>query len=770
MTRTSPILWAAMFLVLTGLGWSDARFRADSDSSLTWFDNPALPAAADELLGLGVVSPYSYENSQLWMNLGGSVLRATTVNGRVNWDGILGLGPWQGLSLGAATDGSRWDAGLVYRPWDTLSLGITADRVQSPSTSPWGLGLGLRPLNWWRSGQDWLTLTADGRWNQGTWTWEEWGARATWNALSAGVWWDPENQKPGWEISLTINGLEAAARQNRSTLSYRLKSPNGTATVLGKSYLRLEGPGQLAGTPAAPDLWTGNAILDVLTLADLLNRAADATEIQAVVIFNPPSIPGLASGQTLAQAVEHLHESGKKLYVFADSLDDSMAITTWIASADRIVLDPNGTVMVTAGTSRRLYWKGLFDNLGIRFFNYAPWATKSANNPLTFASMPTAERDMMERILRDREDQRRIALADGRGQRLGSDPATILAEGPYLVAQKAKDAGLVDDLLNRSDFEQWLHQSLPSVQPVNQLASASESKWGPQARVVKVPLVYLSGSILPGPGIRGQSIGSAAVHTLESLRQDSSVKGIVLFVDSPGGAVLPSDALADQVRKTVAAGKPVLVVMGDVAASGGYYLAAPATRIWARPGTTTGSIGVTAAVFEISGALAKLAIGADGIDLAASSSFGDVTRPPSPQEQAQWQDLIQSAYQRFLGVVSDGRHLDRKKLEDLAQGQVYTGREALQLGLVDAMGGLGEAKEWLEDQWNEPVEWQEIWPGEAVAWTSLLSKTLGETLVESDTPALRISSRLATLAQPDLAELDGILSRGPGVQAWYPGD
>jgi protease-4 len=241
---------------------------------------------------------------------------------------------------------------------------------------------------------------------------------------------------------------------------------------------------------------------------------------------------------------------------------------------------------------------------------------------------------------------------------------------------------------------------------------------------------------------------------------------VVLLVDSPGGAVTPSDALAEQVKETIAAGKMVVVVMRDVAASGGYYLSAPATRIFAQPGTITGSIGVTGAFFSAEKTLDLLGIKADGVDLAPSSSFGDWTRDMPDAERQKWSAMIQATYQRFLDVVAEGRHLDKAKLEPLARGQVYTGREALTLGLVDELGGLTEAKAWLEGQLKGPVEFKSYIPGESSPWGDVLDSLTTSMVASSQSSTLKLAATLDQAAAPWTEAVTGVAARGGGPLVW----
>lgn len=766
------LLAGLLAALITGAS-AEGRFRADDGNVGRLADNPALGA---DTLALGA----SFDADKTWTE-GTQGLQFVSPLVSLGYSWTEGwnqfsvgntLGPWEGATLGYRWDrvsdgGDKSDThnfGFLYRPLDVVSFGVTVDDA-SKERSVWGGGLGLRPLVWASPRADWLTLTADGRWENEA-TLETVGARLSWRGSDLRFWYDLERRVPGIEATWSLGALETTVAPQRAAVALRWSPRTADFAPPGALVLKVRGTGVLASAsqPAFPLMPRNEWTLDALV--DVLERAAESRSVVAVAFVDPPRVAGLAQAQSLASALDKVRRAGKKVYVHADEYDDSLGFQSWVAAADRVVVDPTGSVILTAASSRKLYLKGLFDNLGIRFVNFAPWETKSANNTLTFSSMPEAERAMLTRFLTDRQDQTVAALAAGRGPRLKAAAADLVAQGPYLIAQKALEAGLVDALENRSDFEAALAKAHPGATVVNELPREGTQAWGPPTAGVTVALVHLTGDIVGGTGQAGRSIGRAAVETLQAIREDASIRAVVLRVNSPGGAVLPSDALADQVRKTVAAGKPVLVVMDDLAASGGYYLAAPATRIWARPGTLTGSIGVTAALFTALKALEKLGIQADGVELGASAAFGDWTREPAPGQLAQWSAMIDATYQRFLDVVAQGRSIDKAKLEPLARGQIYTGREALTLGLVDALGGQDEAQAWLEDHFKGSVVWREYLPGDTSTLGGLLDPLMNSLVSSSST--LRLAAALDRWAGPGVDELTGVLARGEGPLVWCP--
>jgi protease-4 len=210
------------------------------------------------------------------------------------------------------------------------------------------------------------------------------------------------------------------------------------------------------------------------------------------------------------------------------------------------------------------------------------------------------------------------------------------------------------------------------------------------------------------------------VEAIDAMADDSHVKAVILSIDSPGGSVSGGESLHDAIAR-VAANKPVVAVMGGLAASAGYMIAVPATRILARDSTLTGSIGVLLQTGEISGLLGKLGISAEAIRSGPLKDEPSLTRPLSPEGKAVLQGLVDDMYEQFVGMVADGRHMDPAKVHALADGRAYTGRQALALGLVDAIGGEKDAKAWLAAEKGVPTSL----PVEDLSTGGLTSRAFG---------------------------------------------
>jgi protease-4 len=752
---------AAFLLIATAVA-ADPRFRADDGNIWHLVDNPALPAAGDAVSLGFAVTPFnkSWDKGTREFLAASPLLSLDYVDdptGSVlRFGAALGLGG--GWSVGYRGDhgsATSQNFGALWRPFDFLSTALTLDDAWN--TRVWGAGVALRPLALWRARSDWLTLTGDFGW--GTSHEQRWGARLALSGSDLRAWYDADARSTGFEVTVALGPSESSFTTSRygQALKWSPSQPSLVPVIL-----RVRMPDLLSSPlPDAPFVPRSPNLPDLLSLLD---RAAHDGQVVAVAFENPPSAGGLAGAEELAGAIKRLRAAGKKVYVQADGYYDSLAFQGWVTAADRVSLDPTGALMLTAGQSRRLYFKDFLDKIGIKFVNLAPWDTKSANNPLSFSSMPEGERAMLTRFLTDRDALAADALTQGRADRLKAPARDVVGDGPYLSARQALDNGLVDTLENRFEFEDFLKKTHSGAMLTDSLPEPAPA-WG-RTVARHVAVVHLSGDILPGAGQAGVTIGRAAAEAVAQLREDGSVSALILRVDSPGGAVQPSDELSAEVKRTVAAGKPVVVVMGNVAASGGYYISAPASRIFAEPGTLTGSIGVTAALLAAPKALEMLGIKADGVDMAHSSSFIDWTREPTEQQLKKWNSWILETYDRFLDVVAEGRHIAKDKLEPLARGQIYTGREALALGFVDELGGQAEAQAWLEKELHGPVELTDVIPGESSFLGRLAAPLVTSMVSASDSPTLKLAQSLDRWSAPWAKAVAGIAERGGGPLVW----
>lgn len=627
-------------------------------------------------------------------------------------------------SWGNGVPGGRGSSlGLILRPTAFTSFGATLDT--GPTAAPdFGFGVAVRPLAFDPSIGSALTLTADAHLQSGSFTLESAGAHVSLpGAFGIRGWYDFPRKTVGMEATISLGpvqqhaSVDSVTNPNVWTVGETAGIPRPgrqSGLAFGKRVLVLRNIDAIVPSGSVPRFSRFFGNLNIISFGDLMDmveRATDDPGITAIAIENLPTFGGDAAEQELADALAAFRKAGKKVYVYADNYTDSVQFEYLASQADWISAAPTGSVNLAGRSERRLYMKDFLDRIGIQFVNLAPWKTKSAYNNFTESKMSDAERAMLKRYVGDLQKQALDAFSEGRGLRLAEPAEKALSDGPYLAAARAKNAGVIDALQYRDDFEKMVSARSNTATLITSYPAASSDAWGPGALTKSVAVVHLTGDIVPGKGSTGTSIGTDTIEMLKQLRERPSVAAILLRVDSPGGVVTVSDEIANEVKKTVAAGKPVVVSMGDYAASGGYYVSAYASRIFAEPGTITGSIGVTGLLPNISGTLSRLGIHPDGVDLSDSSDALDPTIQFRDRDLALAHGMIQSVYERFVSVVADGRKMSEDRVRQLGQGQVWTGKEAVSNGLVDSLGGLRTAESYLRSQLGPNVRFTDYYPG-----------------------------------------------------------
>jgi protease-4 len=340
-----------------------------------------------------------------------------------------------------------------------------------------------------------------------------------------------------------------------------------------------------------------------------------------------------------------------------------------------------------------LFFRGTLDKLGVYPDLLHIGDYKTAANTFTEKGFTPAHREMAESLNHDLYAQLLRGIADGR-RKSEEEVRALLDHGPYLP-RDAVAAGLVDDLAYEDELDDKVDLG-GATQRIDgdKYAEVSPVSLGLD-RGPKIAVLYLVGVIASGassfdaPG--GAVTGSdTVVEWLRKVRADSSVRAIVLRIDSPGGSAVASDIIWREVMLTRNI-KPVVASMGDVAASGGYYVAMPANAVIAQPGTLTGSIGVVVGKYALGGTMDKLGVGVDGVESGRYAGMLSPVRPFSPEERTRVMEHMQATYDTFVEKVADARASTPEKIDAIAQGRVWTGRQARELGLVDDLGGLWKA-------------------------------------------------------------------------------
>jgi len=439
-------------------------------------------------------------------------------------------------------------------------------------------------------------------------------------------------------------------------------------------------------------------------LTTAIRAAAGDPRIPVLVIdTDDMGSAGQAKLEELAAAIAAFRHSGKKIIAHGTYFLQSQYYLA--AQADEVYLDPFGFVLLDGYDRYRMFFKDALDKLSIDMHLFRAGKFKSAAESYTRRDMSAEDREESEAYLQALWRGYRAAVADARNlkaetiaQYADSYVTTVAAAGGD-TAKVAKDIGLVSGLKTQQEVEDRLvdlvgadtnGKSYRQVSVADYLrATHAEDKQRGKGQAVGV--VVASGEILDGKQPPGTVGGESTAQLLHEARQDDDIRAVVLRIDSPGGSVLASEQIYREVLALKRDGKPVVVSMSDVAASGGYYIAAAADQIIASPNTITGSIGVFAGIPTFSRSLAKLGINVDGIGTTPLSGATQLDRPLSADVGRLLQITVDHAYEEFLARVAKGRGKTREAVDAIAQGRVWAGGDARQQGLVDRLGNYDDA-------------------------------------------------------------------------------
>ncbi|MDC6404789.1 MULTISPECIES: signal peptide peptidase SppA [Maribacter] len=421
--------------------------------------------------------------------------------------------------------------------------------------------------------------------------------------------------------------------------------------------------------------------------------AKDDDRIKGISINNNFLLAGLAQTQTLRKVLEDFKESGKFIYAYGDFYSQK---DYYLASvADSVFLNPVGVMDFRGLSSEVLYFKDLQEKTGVKMEVIRHGKYKSAVEPYLENEMSEANRTQIKELIQSLWDSMIDDISISRGIST-SDLNTIADTLGGRLPKYAKQNRLIDNVLFYDQYESVIAKALTeeenedinyiSLDDYTQYSSKKEVRSGND----KIAVIFAQGEILygeGGPDIIGQGIINEA---LIKAREDEKVKAIVLRVNSPGGSALTSDIIWREVELAKEV-KPVVVSMGNVAASGGYYIAAGADKIFAEPTTITGSIGVFGTIPNIEGLAKDIGINAEQVGTNKNSVEYSLFEPMGETFRNQVQESIEDTYETFLSRVSNGRNISMAQADSIAQGRVWSGVDAQRLGLVDELGTLEDA-------------------------------------------------------------------------------
>jgi protease-4 len=430
----------------------------------------------------------------------------------------------------------------------------------------------------------------------------------------------------------------------------------------------------------------------VRLLVDALRKAKVDRRISSVIIRPTDAAALWGKVQEVRDAIVDYRRSGKPIVGY---LEHGGQQEFYLASAcDKVYLLPTGTLDLTGMANYELFLRGTLDKIGAYPDTLHIGEYKTASNTFTEHGFTPAHREMAESLNKDLYDQLIRGIASGR-HKSEKDVRALVDHGPFLP-EDAVRAGLIDDVA----YEDELDDKVQLAKGTATFLNESEYRHVSPASVglnrgPRIAVIYATGVIASGESNydspSGQVVGSETmVDSLRKARADSSIRAIVLRIDSPGGSAIASDVIWREVMLTKNV-KPVVASMSDVAASGGYYIAMPAHAIVAEPATLTGSIGVVMLKFVIDGTLKKLGMNIEGVTSGRYADLYSPVRAFTTEERTKIQEQMQATYDAFVEKAAAGRNTTPERIDAIGQGRVWTGAQGKQLGLVDELGGLERA-------------------------------------------------------------------------------
>ena len=453
----------------------------------------------------------------------------------------------------------------------------------------------------------------------------------------------------------------------------------------------------------------GANVPTVRMFVDNLRKAKVDARVSAVLL-KPTGFesPYWAKVQEIRDAVLDFRKSGKPVYAYLEYGGDREYYLA--TAADRVFLMPSSPLDLTGIATYEVFLRGTLDKIGAYPDLHHIGEYKTAPNQLTEKGYTRAHKEMDESLNRDLYEQLVRGIADGRKKK-ETDVQRLIDDGPFLP-EDALRAGLVDDVLYEDQVEEKL-RGLASGGDKTAAATSSNERLRKMegddyARVSptsfglnkgpRIGVIYATGTINAGRSgydpLSGAVIGAdTLIESIRQARRDSSLRAIVVRIDSPGGSATASDAIWRElmIARKDRADRPIVASMSDLAASGGYYIALPAEVIVAQPSTLTGSIGIFGGKVVTGGVYEKLGANIGSTSIGKNAEINSPARPFNAGELRKLQEQLQAFYDQFVEKVAQSRHTSPEKIDQVAQGRVWTGRQAKDNGLVDVLGGLDTA-------------------------------------------------------------------------------
>jgi protease-4 len=476
--------------------------------------------------------------------------------------------------------------------------------------------------------------------------------------------------------------------------------------------------GSLGEAPPSSDPLLGSLTEHFKSKLDRIHKARKDGNVQALYLQLDGLHIGWGKLDELSRAIAEFRKSGKKVYAYLEAGDTKDYLVA--LACDEVCVPESGWLMLTGMRAEVTFFKELFDKIGVQADMLQMGDFKSAAEPFMRKSMSKPARAQLTRVLDDYYENSLVERIAQARSLSNEQVKKLIDEGPY-TAGGAKKAGLIDRVAYADDYREHLKTALKKQQKADAftfmknygkekgkdvdlsnpfaffklLAAPSKARASSNP---KIAVIYASGVITTGKSEEGlfsnETVGSTTM--IEAIRQaenDETVKAIVLRVDSPGGSALASDLIWNELKRSK---KPIIASMSDTAASGGYYISMAAHKIFAEPGTLTGSIGVVGGKLALGGTLEKIGITTEVISRGANSGILSADKPFTESERKAMTSLMKDIYDQFLDKALEGRKkagkkMTREELVKLAGGRIWTGRQAKENGLIDELGTLQDA-------------------------------------------------------------------------------
>lgn len=471
-----------------------------------------------------------------------------------------------------------------------------------------------------------------------------------------------------------------------------------TFSPSSNSVLKIELNGALSDqktdNPYAMLLGEEDTELSLTDILKAIKEAKNSDNIKGIYIEAGNFSAGSSSIDAIRRAITDFKESGKFVVAYGDQYTQG---SYYLASvADKVYINPQGALLLTGMSSQTMFYKGLLNKLGVEMLIFKVGTYKGAVEPFMLDKLSDANREQISSYMNGIWDNITADIAKSR--KITVEDVNHYADQGFAIAlpEKALECGLVDELKYKPEAEEYVKELAGQTDKKLKTVGVDKvrnikSKEGKSKN--KIAVLYAEGEIteaVTSPYSMDKSITEKVAKELIKLKEDESIKAVVLRVNSPGGSAFTSEQIWKQVLELKKV-KPIVVSMGDVAASGGYYISCAANKIVAEPNTLTGSIGIFGMFPNMTGLFNKVALTTDVVKTNTYADLGDVSRPMREDEKALIQSRIESGYDTFITRCADGRGMTKAAIDSIGQGRVWTGEQAIEKGLVDELGGIEKA-------------------------------------------------------------------------------